>query len=151
MLYAIITLSLMGIILSSYLLYIHYDVRSQPICPVEGCDKVLESEYAEILGIPVALVGLVGFVLVFALSLFRLVYPTNGTEKIADFIFLVSIMGTAFGIYLTYLELFVIHAICIYCALCFILMIFILILAAIFSFEVRREPQSSTVSDESAE
>jgi len=151
MLYAVVTLSLIGIIFSSYLFYLHYDLRAQPFCPVDGCDKVLESEYAEILGIPVALMGLIGFILVFALGLLRLIYPANKTEKFADYIFLVSVIGTAFGIYLTYLELFVINAICIYCVLCFILMICILILTAIFLFEVRKEPAPSAEDDENAE
>ncbi|MCK5547435.1 MAG: vitamin K epoxide reductase family protein [Thermoplasmata archaeon] len=148
LLYLVIILSLVCIIIASYLVFLHYDLKSQVVCPVGDCNEVLKSEYAEFYGIPIALMGLVGFILIFAASLIRLMYPGERTERFIEIIFLLSILGTAFGVYLTYLELFVIHAICIYCLVCFILMLVILALVTVFFFEVRKGPHVPVGDDE---
>jgi uncharacterized membrane protein len=85
-----------------------------PYCgPLKGCEEVALSEYARIAGIPVAVFGV-------ALSLTLLVLAvawtrTNRTDLLAAHYGL-SLLGVVFEVYFTYLELFVIGAICVWCA-----------------------------------
>ncbi len=111
----IITLSLFGALLSGYSLYAHYSPTPSTICNFSetfSCDAVNKSEYAEIAGIPVALVGLGGYVLLAVLSL----YTLRGKSFQKD-LFWFSLVGFVFSLYLTYLEAFVIHAWCPVCLL----------------------------------
>src|SRR5919112_1981245 len=81
-----------------------------PVCTGsgEGCETVQSSRYASILGIPVALLGLVAYGgLVFSVILWTEIGIYLG--------FLISLVGTLFSIYLTYLEVFVIGALCQWC------------------------------------
>jgi uncharacterized membrane protein len=146
-----VILSLIGIIFSAYLTYYKIWLDSTPFCPVEGCNTVLESEYAVIFGIPVSVIGLLGFIAVFALALIRLMYPMDWNGIFLEFILLLALLGVGFGIYLTYLELFVIFAICVYCVVCFVLMILVLILVAVFYLALRKEPAAPAEGDDDAE
>ena len=102
-------LALAGLALAIYLTVLHYD-HSAPVCVGGGggCEKVQSSDYAELMGIPVALIGAVGYALI-GLSL--LVPGDAGRFAGA----LLGLVGVGFSIYLTYLELFVIDAICQWC------------------------------------
>lgn len=138
-----------GIIDSVYLLRLSIDTGS--VCPVGGCDEVLSSPYAKIFGIPVALIGLLGFVLVFAFAALRFFYPTEKTEKSIEMILIFSIAGVAYGIYLTYLELFKIHAICPFCVIGFVMMICVLIITAIFLWGLRKDGTPPAEGEDDAE
>jgi uncharacterized membrane protein len=112
---------------------------------------VSQSKWSEIIGIPVAIIGLIGFVLVFGFSMIRLTRPTEKNEILVPLTFLLSIVGTGFGIYLTCIELFVIGKVCPYCLLCFILMIIVLTIITILFFGLREELATSEEGDEDAE
>jgi uncharacterized membrane protein len=127
------------------------DIEAGGVCPIGGCDAVLSSPYAKIFGIPVALVGLLGFVLVFAFAALRFFYPTEKTEKAIEMILVFSIAGVVYGIYLTYLELFEIHAICPFCVLGFVVMIGVLIITAIFLWGLRKEGSTPAESEDDAD
>ncbi|MFQ6106768.1 MAG: vitamin K epoxide reductase family protein [Thermoplasmata archaeon] len=122
----ILILSLAGIALSGYLTYVHF--THQGLCPREGeCEKVWLSPYNTILGVPVALIGLMGYIVIFALSFLRLYYTDlDSMENLPTYILILSIVGGAFSIYLTVIEIFVIQAICDYCFSAFLVMIAIL-------------------------
>ncbi len=79
-----------------------------------SCDVVISSVYSSVLGIPVALVGAVGFGLLFVISYVALVSDDEPPALLPAAAAL-SIVGLAFGAYLTYLEIFVIGAICLLC------------------------------------
>jgi uncharacterized membrane protein len=84
-----------------------------PACgPVQGCETVALSPYSEVLGIPVALLGL-------AFSLVLLgaagVWYASGDRRLLYATYALGLLGVAFVGYLTYLEVFVIHAICVWC------------------------------------
>lgn len=100
-------LTLVGIAIAGYLTYVHYEGLS-PACTTGGCERVQASSYSEIGPIPVALLGLIGYVVILA-SLF---VPGDIGRALT---FMLTLTGFAFSLYLTYLELFVIDAICQWC------------------------------------
>lgn len=100
-------LALAGIAIASYLTWVHYEGIS-PVCTTGGCERVQASTYAEIGPIPVALLGLAGYVLILA-SL-----AVSG-ELGRALTFMLTLTGFAFSLYLTYLEVFVIDALCQWC------------------------------------
>lgn len=125
----ILILSLIGIALSGFLTYAHYNVASLPpgICPGGGCQDVWMSEYSMLLGIPVALIGLLGYVALFGMAYLRLYYPDLGiVEPFPTYMLIISIIGAGFSIYLTLIEIFVIQAVCDYCLSAFVVMMAIL-------------------------
>lgn len=129
----VLILSLVGIALSGFLTYAHYNVANLPpdICPIGGCQDVWTSEYSTILGIPVAVLGLLGYIALFCLAYLRLYYEDlKIVENFPTYILIFAITGGAFSIYLTIIEFFVIHAVCEYCLSAFIVMMMILGLTA---------------------
>ena len=101
-------LTLIGFAIATYLTIIHYS-GDAPLCLASGgCEKVQSSEWAKLFGIPVAVIGLSGYVLIF-ISLF--VPDESGRLLTAT----LAIVGFAFSAYLTYRELFDIKAICQWC------------------------------------
>ena len=104
-----IALAVAGVAVAGYLTWIHYG-EIDPVCVGGGggCERVQASEYSEVAGIPVALLGLVTYIAILGLLLvprFRAVMPAAG----------IALVAFAFSAYLTYLELFVIDAICQWC------------------------------------
>ncbi len=105
---AAIGLSALGLGVAGYLTYIHY-AGLAPVCAIShGCETVQTSQYATLLGVPVALLGLLSYLVVFACALSR-------RELAITAGFGVSLTACAFSLYLTYRELFTIHAICSWC------------------------------------
>ena len=80
-----------------------------------GCETVAESQYADLAGINVAVIGIVGYVLLLVTALLR----GDGARMGG---FALSLAGFGFSVYLTYLELFVIEAVCQWCVISAILM-----------------------------
>ena len=120
----LVVLALIGIGIASYLTYVHYRGLS-PICAInEGCEKVQNSRYAKVAGVPVPLIGLVGYVAILASLFVRGELARLATAGMA-------IGGFAFSVYLTSLELFEIHAICQWCIGSAIVMTAIAVLATI--------------------
>ena len=105
---AAIALAVVGLGIASYLTYIHYE-GIDPACGLgANCIKVQTSEWSKLAGVPVALLGLIGYAVILA-SLF--VPGETGLMVSA----LVALTGFGFSAYLTYRELFSIHAICEWC------------------------------------
>lgn len=105
---ATVVVALVGVGIATYLTYVHY-TGIEPICAASGgCEKVQSSEYAELAGIPVALLGLIGYVAIFVAALL----PGDGARLVAASL---ALGGFVFSLYLTYLELFEIDAICQWC------------------------------------
>jgi uncharacterized membrane protein len=68
---AIVAASLVGVGISGYLTYVDY-AGIEPICAAShGCEKVQSSRYSELAGVPVALLGLIGYLAVLATALVR--------------------------------------------------------------------------------
>jgi uncharacterized membrane protein len=127
-----IVLTALGLALASYLTYVHY-AEIKPVCTSGGaCFKVQTSAYSKLAGVPVALMGLIGYVAI----MFSLLAPESETTRFGTLIFTVG--GFGFSAYLTYRELFSIHAVCEECATSAGLMT-ILMLLAIWRF-LRGDP-----------
>jgi uncharacterized membrane protein len=104
---ALVVLTLIGIGIAGYLTYVHYQKLS-PVCTTGGCERVQASRYAKVGGVPVPLIGLVGYVAILASLFVRGELARLATAAMA-------IGGFAFSVYLTAMELFQIHAICQWC------------------------------------
>ena len=92
-----------------------------------GCETVADSKYAHLAGVNVAVIGIVGYVLVFVAA----IVPGDAGRFGG---FLTALIGFGFSLYLTYLELFVIDAICQWCVASAILMALSLAVAATRAF-----------------
>lgn len=110
-----LALALGGIAVSAYLTLVHYRDELL-VCAVGGCETVQKSTYAELYGVPVALLGLGMFVTMTVLMLLRRARPEL-RDRITLVTFALALAGSIFAIYLTYLELFVIDAVCQWCVL----------------------------------
>ncbi len=105
-----IVLATVGLGVAIYLTYVHF-AGIKPACTAgESCTKVQTSVYSKLAGVPVALMGLIGYIAILG----SLLAPENETTRFATLVF--TIAGFGFSAYLTYRELFSIHAICEWCA-----------------------------------
>jgi uncharacterized membrane protein len=105
-----IAIATVGLGVASYLTYVHYS-GIQPICSAGGsCLEVQTSVYSKLAGVPVALMGLIGYVAILG----SLLIPENEESRFATMA--ITIVGFGFSAYLTYRELFSIHAVCEWCA-----------------------------------
>jgi uncharacterized membrane protein len=106
-------LDLVGLAIASYLSVIELQ-GELPYCgPLKGCEEVALSEYSWIGGVPVAVFGVILSITLFVLAVAW--WRTNRPALLAAHYGL-SLVGVLFEVYFTYLELFVIGAICVWCA-----------------------------------
>jgi uncharacterized membrane protein len=108
-------LALAGMAVSAYLTYTHY--ADQPVAcgGYGGCDAVQTSEYAILAGVPVALLGVLFCAGLLAVALWWLARLPMAEEWAPVACFAMTLGGVAFAAYLTYVELFVLEAVCIWC------------------------------------
>lgn len=123
--YILIFLETLGVVNSVYLTYEHY-AHIIPPCSTHfsfiNCGKVLQSVYSTVLGIPIALFGVVFFSSLLLVTFIAFIKK----KKIWRITLIVmDTSGALTSSYLMYLQIFVIKSICIYCTLsaliCFIL------------------------------
>jgi uncharacterized membrane protein len=106
-------LALVGLAIAAYLLAVRL-LGEAPACGlIQGCETVASSPYATVLGVPVALFG-VGFSMVLAAA--SVVWWRRADRRALYAAYGLGLAGIIAVAYLTYLELFVIEAICIWCA-----------------------------------
>jgi uncharacterized membrane protein len=98
---------LVGVAIAAYLTYVHY-AHTSPICTTGGCEKVQKSKYAELAGVPVALLGLLAY-----LTLLGLVFARGVAAAFAGVV--IALVGVAFSGYLLWAQLGPIGAICQWC------------------------------------
>ncbi len=109
-------LALAGLAVAGYLTYVHY-AGIEPVCAGGGggCERVQSSSYAELAGVPVALLGMVGY----GLILLSLAVPGD-PGRFAGV--LLALVGFGFSAYLTWVELVEIEAVCQWCVVSAVLM-----------------------------
>ena len=106
-------LAALGLVIAVYLTVIKLS-GGLPVCgPVSGCEDVARSEYSSTLGIPTAAFGALSSA---ALLVLGLVWARTGDRRALLGAYGLGLLGVVFVGYLTYLELFVIHAVCAWCA-----------------------------------
>jgi uncharacterized membrane protein len=120
------TFALVGTLIALYLL-LHDLGLSSIICPIAGCDKVQASEYSKWYGIPVAAFGLIGFIKLLGLSIIGLFKTRVLNLPIRTILVTISGLGLLAYLPLTYLELFVIHAVCFWCVTSSLMMLGVLL------------------------
>ena len=121
---AAIVLAVAGLGVAAYLTYVHYK-GIKPACGLgANCVKVQTSEWSDLAGVPVALLGLIGY----ALLLASLLVPGEAALTAGA---LIALSGFGFSAYLTYRELFSIHAICEWCVTSAVLMTLLAIITSI--------------------
>ncbi len=117
---AIAGLALLGLAISIYLTWVHY-AGIKPVCSgISDCERVQTSDYADLVGIPVAVLGIVGYGAILA-SLRTRVEVTA----------MLSYLALAFSAYLTWAEVFKIEAICQWCVGSAVITLVIAVLATV--------------------
>jgi uncharacterized membrane protein len=133
----IVILAVVGTLVSSVSLYHHYGKSATSYCDFGesfNCDIVNRSTYSTIAGVPVALVGVVGYLTLLSLAtLYRSKAETPSMLAIA------SLAGLGFALYLTYIEGFVLAAWCILCLSSLAVIFSIAVLSSfLWAWSVRR-------------
>ena len=106
---ALLLVSSIGIGVSVYLTYVHYQPAALICTAGGGCETVQDSKYAVLAGIPLAVLGLSAWITALALTIWNSDLARTLTAALA-------LVAVAFVGYLVILQLFVIDAICVWCA-----------------------------------
>lgn len=109
---AFLILALIGLSDASYLTLRHFSVVSGKCLVGQGCDRVLASAYSVFAGVPVAAFGVAYYLVIAAFTLAALFTKHPRWMLAAGALSVAGIMASAWFVYL---QLFVLHAICVYC------------------------------------
>jgi uncharacterized membrane protein len=109
------TLGLVGLLVSLYLWLWKMGALGALACGDGGCETVQLSPYAYVFGVPVALLGVVGYLAILVVALAGLQPRFAAARWPTDLLLALAVAGVAFSAYLIYLEAAVIHAWCRWC------------------------------------
>ncbi len=123
---AITVLSVLGIIVSGYLTYIHYSGEPIACGGTNSCELVNSSRYAFIGSIPVSALGLLAYIAILILSFIK---SDADRQWPAMLTFGMALIGVMFQWYLFYIEVAVLHALCYWCMSSQVIITVIFILA----------------------
>jgi uncharacterized membrane protein len=129
---AIAALSLVGVGITTYLLYTRYS-GNRIACPTGGCETVQDSSYSELTGVPVAAIGLAGYVALFATACVRAEWARAAAVAI-------SLAALAFSAYLLIVQLAVIDAVCAWCVASDCVVLLVALLAVADAHRLGRAP-----------
>jgi uncharacterized membrane protein len=108
-------LALVGVLLAAYLYLYKIGVVGTMVCGAGSCELVQTSQWSRFLGVEVSLIGLLGYVAILGVSLAGLQPAHQERRWPTVWLTLLSGGGFLFSAYLTYIELFVLDAICRWC------------------------------------
>jgi uncharacterized membrane protein len=108
-------LSLAGLFISGYLYLYKIGKIGSLACGTGSCESVQLSSWSRFAGLEVSLIGLLGYAALLALSLASVQTALQGSQWPTRVMTVAAGLGVVFTLYLTYLELFVIHAVCRWC------------------------------------
>jgi uncharacterized membrane protein len=132
--YLIAFLAVAGIVVSALALQVHYSTDTEP-CDINAkwdCGIVNHSPFAEVLHIPVAAIGIAGYLLLGGLALAR--------RRRTLFVFALGALG--FSLYLTYVEKYVLQVYCLYCVASFGIIVSITLLSLVWVIKGQRIPSA---------
>jgi uncharacterized membrane protein len=124
LLIAVIVLCVLGIGDAGYLTYVHYAGLKVLCLSSGGCETVQASRWAKLDGIPVSVLGLIGYIGILGSLAIR-------SELGRAAAFAIALIGFGFSMYLTYRELFTIKAICQWCVGSAVLMTALAVITAV--------------------
>lgn len=125
---ASILLAVLGLLDSIYLVWVKYTGTYALCGPLGNCESVNSSQYSEIFGIPISLLGAGAY----AIMIVLLLLENRGqiwSEFSSMIVFGMSLIGVLYSIYLTYIEVAVLKAICPYCVISAIILVILLLLS----------------------
>ena len=116
----LLALAIAGVAVAGYLSWVALDDEQEAACSGVGdCQTVQSSEYSEIAGVPIAVLGLGMYLVLLALVAARrwwgALRDDEAPQALAGLTFALALGGTLYSAYLTWLELFEIEAICVWC------------------------------------
>jgi len=135
---AIALLAIAGIAVSSVSLYHHYGEDKTSYCDLGesfNCDIVNRSTYSVVLGVPVALIGILGY-----LSLLALATLYRSKAETPVMLLIASLAGLGFALYLTYIEGFVLATWCVLCLSSLAVILGIAVLSCLLAADRVRPP-----------
>jgi uncharacterized membrane protein len=146
-----VRLNLLALGITAYLSYLHFKPSASTVCTINAyldCDIVNKSIYAELWGIPVAILGFLTylFLLLVAQKLlkgfaFTALHPALTFNRVSYLLWGVTAFGFLFSSYLTYVEIFILRAACIFCLAQYLILIINLF---ILSSLVKTLPQENS-------
>lgn len=128
----------LGILLAAYLTWVHFNTGSL-VCGLGDCHTVQSSEYATIGPVPVAVLGLGMYVVVCLATVAGLAQPARAMP-LAVVAFGMLLAGTFYALYLTWLEVAVIRAICQWCVASAILSVVLLGIQSAVVWDLFQQP-----------
>src|SRR5206468_2515893 len=134
---AIALIAAAGVVVSSISFYHHFGTSKTSFCSFGesfNCDIVNRSTYSTVLGVPVALIGILGYLLILALAT---VYRDKAETPVM--LLIASVGGLGFALYLTYIEKFVLQAWCVLCLSSLALILGEVVLGGILSVKSFRD------------
>jgi uncharacterized membrane protein len=130
-------LAMVGIVVSSISLYHHYGSSKTSYCDFGGnfnCDMVNRSIFSTVHGVPVALIGVLGYT---AILMLATLYRTKAETP--AMLLLGALAGLGFALYLTYIEKFVLAVWCILCLSSLSVIVLITVLASVLGVQSVRK------------
>ncbi len=122
-------LALVGLFVSTYLLLYHMGFYGVLACGAGSCETVQASKYAKFLGISVPAWGVGWYGSVFLLALLQQAGRAESSLP-GRLLAVAALGGLGFSVYLTAMELFVLHAVCLWCVVSAVLAVGIFLLTA---------------------
>ena len=141
---AIATVALFGLLVAIYLTLYKTGVIGTIACSIGSCDTVQASRWATFLGLPVAAWGIGFYLAVLAVSLVSLQERWEDSPVVPLVQLLLTSWGVIFSAWLTWLELYVIDAICTWCVVSATLVVVLFVLSLLEWRETRHVPNGGT-------
>ena len=110
-----VALGALGLAIAGYLTWVHFSGALALCAGAGGCETVQASRFATVAGVPVALLGLALYLALLVLAAWRTARGPAAPDGVRLALFGLALAGTLYSAYLTYLELFVIGALCPWC------------------------------------
>jgi len=139
-------LALVGLLIAIYLTLYKAGAIAELACSVGSCETVQMSRWATFLGLPVAAWGIAFYVALLTLALASLQGGLVDSRAVSVALVAVTGWGVLFSAWLTYLELFVIHAICQWCVVSALLVTIAFVIAWLDLRDQRRSSETSVLA-----
>ena len=133
-----IVLAVLGLLDSIYLAWLKFSGQYALCGPIGNCESVNTSQYSEIFGIPIAILG-AGAYLAAIILLFLENRGAFWAEYGPMFVFGISLVGVLYSIYLTYVEIAILREICPYCVISAVLLVGVLLISSFRLFTTFQE------------